>query len=130
MSEEFGKIIRAARGLLGWHQADLAKHAKVSTPTIWAIETGRTVGKAKKGEGRVPNEITIDALKAALEEGGVGFTEKIKGVKGPGVYLKWREDMDDDTETLGAPIDAVGRHSPVAVELAEDLEVVEGDKNS
>ena len=65
MSEEFGKIIRAARALLGWHQTDLAEKSKVSTPTIWAIETGRTVGRGKKG-GRVPNELTIDALKATL----------------------------------------------------------------
>jgi transcriptional regulator with XRE-family HTH domain len=68
MSEELGKIIRAARALLGWHQSDLARASKVSTPTIWAIETGRTVGKGKKADGRrrVPNELTTDALKAAL----------------------------------------------------------------
>jgi DNA-binding XRE family transcriptional regulator len=54
--------IRAARALLNWRQAHLAAAAKVSL---------RTVGRFENGDGVIA--IVPDALRAALEAGGVEF---------------------------------------------------------
>jgi transcriptional regulator with XRE-family HTH domain len=56
--------VRAARGLLQWSQADLAKHANVTIPAIAAIEANN--GKL------APND--VEAVKEALERAGVAFT--------------------------------------------------------
>jgi transcriptional regulator with XRE-family HTH domain len=67
--------IRAARGLLGWSQADLAKAAEVGRATIADFESGR----------RAPYTRTIDLLRAALEAAGVAFIAENGG--GAGVRL-------------------------------------------
>lgn len=66
--------IRAARGLLGWSQAELAEAAKLSRPTIERAET-KTV-----------SETTIEAIRRALEKAGVIFVES--NGDGPGVRLR------------------------------------------
>lgn len=55
--------LRAARGLLGWTQKDLASRAGVSDRTIRLFEL----------EARVPYLQTVDALENCLSEAGVRF---------------------------------------------------------
>ena len=57
---------RAARGLLGWSQGDLAEASKVSRPTITDFEAGR----------RTPYARTMEDLHGAFEAAGVIFIER------------------------------------------------------
>jgi transcriptional regulator with XRE-family HTH domain len=66
--------LRAARGLLGWSQSDLAAASKVGRATIADFEAGK----------RDPYTRTLDELRAALEAAGVEFTNGGQ----PGVRLK------------------------------------------
>jgi transcriptional regulator with XRE-family HTH domain len=65
--------LRAARGLLGWSQADLATAANIHRATVMDIESGK----------RGPSGPTLTALVNELTEAGVVFTEK--GVE----FRKW-----------------------------------------
>ncbi len=65
---------RAARGLLNWTLADLAKASDVAKNSIQLFETGVVTQ---------PRRVTINALKRAFEEAGVEFTNGGK----PGVCL-------------------------------------------
>lgn len=56
-------LIRAARGLLGWQQKDLAKAAGLSLSAVNNFE--RELGRTRS--------VTIQGMVAALEEGGVEF---------------------------------------------------------
>lgn len=62
--------MRAARGLLGWSQPELAVRAGVSTPTVARIETAAIQPKFE----------TIGRLMRAIEEGGVYVTWTAPGV--------------------------------------------------
>ena len=55
--------IRAARGLLGWTQADLAKAAGVSRAAVADYESGRTSPYIK----------TLTAIVDAIEKAGLSF---------------------------------------------------------
>lgn len=66
---------RAARGLLGWSQTDLAKAARLSLPTVKRFETG---AKAPVSAG------AIATMRQAIEAAGVEFTNGSR----PGVRLK------------------------------------------
>jgi transcriptional regulator with XRE-family HTH domain len=69
--------IRAARGLLGWSQSELAVRAGLSLPTVKRVE----------GDGDI--KVSDDAkakLRRALEQAGVDFIEENGG--GPGVRLR------------------------------------------
>jgi len=68
--------LRAARGLLGWSQGDLAKAANVGRATIADFETGK----------REPYQRTLDDMRVALETAGVEFTPENGG--GVGVRLR------------------------------------------
>lgn len=57
--------IRQARALLRMSQAQLAKAAGITRPTLSEIENGKTV----------PHESTAKAIRAALERRGIVFTE-------------------------------------------------------
>jgi transcriptional regulator with XRE-family HTH domain len=75
-----GPQIRAARALLGWSGADLARRAGISYPTVQRAETATGIPGM-----RLYNLI---ALQRALEAGGVIFLaqgEQRDG--GPGVRL-------------------------------------------
>jgi transcriptional regulator with XRE-family HTH domain len=72
--------VKAARALLGWSQADLAKHSGVSEPTIARLESadGELGGRGD----------TVRKIHAALDASGVEFIEENGG--GPGVRLRKR----------------------------------------
>ncbi len=65
---------RAARGLLKWTQADLAREASVSVVTV------RNFENEKSG----PQRATIEVMRRALETAGVEFLN----ANGPGVRLR------------------------------------------
>jgi transcriptional regulator with XRE-family HTH domain len=71
--------IRAARGLLGWSQSELAKRAGLSLPTVKRVEAGTGPRVSDEARGRIQK---------ALEAGGAQFICGNGG--GPGVRLQKR----------------------------------------
>ena len=69
--------IRAARGLLGWSQSELAKRARLSLPTVKRVEAGTGPRVSDEARGRIQE---------ALEVGGAEFISENGG--GPGVRLR------------------------------------------
>jgi transcriptional regulator with XRE-family HTH domain len=69
---------RAARGLLGWSQDQLAAASRVAKATIANFELGK----------RSPYHRTLNDLIAALEAAGVQFIAE--NGEGPGVRLRRR----------------------------------------
>ena len=67
---------RAARGLLGWSQQELANAAGVGIVTVHQLEAG--IGQ--------PRRSTIDVIKRAFQLAGVDFIDANGG--GPGVRLR------------------------------------------
>jgi transcriptional regulator with XRE-family HTH domain len=67
---------RAARGLLGWSQLDLAKFAGVGVVTVHQLESNASQ----------PRRATVDVVRRAFEAAGVEFIDKNGG--GPGVRLR------------------------------------------
>nr|WP_091722640.1 transcriptional regulator [Methylobacterium phyllostachyos] len=67
---------RAARGLLSWTQADLAKAASVGVVTVRQLE----------GENGTPRSATLTVLRQALEAAGVEFIPQNGG--GAGVRMR------------------------------------------
>ncbi len=55
---------RAARGWLGWSQEELSRRARVGQSTLKDFEGGR----------RTPMRNNLEAIRAALEAAGIGFT--------------------------------------------------------
>ena len=70
---------RAARGLLGWNQQELAKRARVGIVTVHQLKTGLSQ----------PRRATLDVIKRAFESGGIEFIDENGG--GPGVRLRKRQ---------------------------------------
>ena len=64
---------RAARGLLGWSQHDLAKQARVGIVTVHQLEAGISQ----------PRRATLDVIQRAFEVAGIEFTNGDQ----PGVRL-------------------------------------------
>ncbi|NIA67915.1 helix-turn-helix transcriptional regulator [Pelagibius litoralis] len=73
-----GPQVRAARGLIGMKQTELAEASGVSTPTVKAVE-------AQKGTVSAHTR-TADAIQRALEAAGVVFLPE--NGNGPGVALR------------------------------------------
>jgi len=69
--------VKAARALLGWSQEEMAKHCKVSVPTIKRLESldGALAGRADTGS----------KIQGALQRAGVVFIAENGG--GAGVRL-------------------------------------------
>ena len=70
---------RAARGLLGWNQQDLANEAGVGIVTVHQLEAGTSQ----------PRRATLDVIKRAFERAGVEFIDENGG--GAGVRLRRRQ---------------------------------------
>ena len=73
--------VKAARALLGWSQADLARRSGISEPTIARLESLK--GKLGGREG------TAGRIRTALEIAGIEFIDENGG--GPGVRLRKRQ---------------------------------------
>jgi transcriptional regulator with XRE-family HTH domain len=69
---------RAARGLLGWSQSELASRAGLSLPTVKRVEAG--LGPRVSDDARAK-------LQAALEAGGIQFI----GEDGGGAGVRFRK---------------------------------------
>ena len=69
--------IRAARGLLGWSQSELAARAGLSLPTVKRAEADGEIKVSDEAKG---------TLRRALEHGGVEFIDENGG--GSGVRLR------------------------------------------
>jgi DNA-binding XRE family transcriptional regulator len=69
-----GRLLHAARALLGWTQARVAHEAGVSTAAVTALEVGRPG----------PRRGSVAAITAALERAGVRFLAAAEGM-GQGV---------------------------------------------
>lgn len=63
--------VRAARNWLAWTQAELAERAKVGLSTVKDYESGK----------RTPIANNLEAMKRALEAGGIRFTKD--SISGP-----------------------------------------------
>jgi transcriptional regulator with XRE-family HTH domain len=70
---------RAARGLLGWSQQELARRARVGIVTVHQLEAAVSE----------PRRATLDVIRRAFESAGVDFIEENGG--GPGVRLRSRQ---------------------------------------
>ena len=69
-------LCRAARGLLGWNQDNLAEAARVGLNTLRNFEAGRSTPMANN----------LSAIQAALEAAGIEFIAENGG--GAGLRLK------------------------------------------
>jgi len=67
---------RAARGLLGWSQQELAKKAHVGVVTVHQLEAA----------GSQPRPATLEVIRRAFESAGIEFIDENGG--GPGVRLR------------------------------------------
>jgi transcriptional regulator with XRE-family HTH domain len=67
---------RAARGLLGWTQLDLAKFAGIGVVTVHQFESNASQ----------PRRATADVVRRAFEAAGLEFIDRNGG--GPGVRLR------------------------------------------
>ena len=77
-----GPQIRAARGLLSWSQADLARAARISRETVVGFETGRSV----------PLLTTVEQMVRALEGAGVELIDAGQvSSQGRGVGVRLRK---------------------------------------
>ncbi len=86
---------RAARGLLGWSQAELAASSKVAVKTIADFERG----------SRTPYPRTLEDILEALEAAGVIFLAEGEGTDGgPGVRLE--RSIGDDFSISGDQLNA------------------------
>jgi transcriptional regulator with XRE-family HTH domain len=70
---------RAARGLIGWSQQDLARRARIGIVTVHQLEAGTSQ----------PRRATLDVIRRAFEASGVELIDENGG--GPGVRLRKRQ---------------------------------------
>ena len=70
---------RAARGLLGWSQQDLADHAGLGIATVRNLELGV----------HEPRRATLEVIRRAFETAGIELIDENGG--GPGVRLRKRQ---------------------------------------
>lgn len=74
--------LRAARALLDWTQPKLAEAAKLSVPTVRRMESVRGPSAS--------TEANVEAVRRALEEGGVVFLSPKECIDG-GVGVRLRK---------------------------------------
>ena len=73
------ELCRAARGLLGWSQQELASRAQVARKTIADFELSQVT----------PHPRTLRDVVAALEAAGVEFLPAEANVSRGGIRIKW-----------------------------------------
>jgi DNA-binding transcriptional regulator YiaG len=73
--------VKAARALLGWSQADLARRSGISVPTIARLESAEGELGGREGTG--------EKIKKAIVSAGIEFISENGG--GPGVRLRKRQ---------------------------------------
>jgi transcriptional regulator with XRE-family HTH domain len=73
------ELCRAARGLLGWSQQDLATRAQVARKTVAGFELSQVT----------PHRRTLRDVVTALEAAGVGFLLPEGNITSGGVHMKW-----------------------------------------
>jgi len=96
--------IRAARALLDWSQADLARAAGIATSSVKNIESAFST----------PRKETLDHIRTALDAGGVEFT--------PGTGVRLKSDIiavHDGRRATSELLASIQRHAP----LSSDREV-------
>jgi transcriptional regulator with XRE-family HTH domain len=76
--------LRAARGLLGWSQTDLATEAELSLPTVKRVEAELAVRVSDDAKAK---------LRQALERAGIEFIDENGG--GAGVRLKRKTPLQE-----------------------------------
>jgi DNA-binding XRE family transcriptional regulator len=108
--------LRAARGLLDWTRADLAKAANISPETVKNIEHGTFR----------PQEGTADAIVRAFAQYNVAFTvnegvqlihDKIERFEGPEGFKRF---MDDVYAAAKLPSAVTGGDRPICVSNVDD----------
>jgi predicted transcriptional regulator len=62
--------IRAARGLVGWSQSELARRAGLSLPTIKRLEAGTGVHVSDQARSRVQKALELAGVMFISENGG------------------------------------------------------------
>ncbi len=117
--------LRAARGLIGWSQQQLADAANVGRATITDFESGK----------REPYSRTVERLQRTLESAGVIFVAE--NGEGPGVRLRKAAPIPAATtaidrqiaalETDLATIPATGERSPEAALHTMDRALAENE---
>ncbi|MGA7329979.1 MAG: helix-turn-helix transcriptional regulator [Rhodomicrobium sp.] len=75
------ELCRAARGLLGWSQQELATRAQVARKTIADFELSQVT----------PHPRTLRDVIAALEAAGVEFIAPEVNITRGGVRFKWKD---------------------------------------
>lgn len=83
------QLCRAARGILGWSQADLAVKSGVARSAIAGFEAGNSA----------PTPRTLRDIAAAFEAAGVLFIDPVEGVHQGAVGLKWGADAAKRTSS-------------------------------
>jgi transcriptional regulator with XRE-family HTH domain len=81
---------RAARAWLGWSQEDLSKRARVGQSTLKDFEAGK----------RAPMRNNLEAIRAALEAAGIGFTFDGAGRATGLIAIEARESPDQKPKSL------------------------------
>jgi|SRR6185437_1829627 transcriptional regulator with XRE-family HTH domain len=89
-------LCRAARGLLGWSQEQLARRAGVGIVTVYQLEAGVSQ----------PRRATLDVIRRAFEAAGVEFTNGDQ----PGLRL---------TKGAATQLGGTNRESPAATASKE-----------
>ena len=79
---------RAARGLLGWSQQELARRAKVARKTVADFELGQVR----------PYPRTLRDVVETFDDAGVVFLPAEEPVVGPGVRFKWHANENVNVE--------------------------------
>lgn len=94
--------IKAARSLLGWSQAELAKAARISLPALGNLERGVVTPRLK----------TMQAIQQALESAGIEFIDKYGVTRHREVMkidmLEGRDAVKKLFDDIYATLDALG----------------------
>lgn len=110
-----GTQVRAARGLLGWSQDDLAKATKLSKGTIRNLEGG----------AMSPRHATMSIIQQALEQSGIEFTgnegvrrryDEIRIYQGPNSCDEFFDDMLHAVNEQGGEVLCVLRSHEITTE--------------